>query len=183
MRTLRPPTSGIEGYLECGGLRPLRGGQEPFDCAGTSRFPQAQSWRTMTGDLQIEPRELKERLGRGERFLVVDVREPWEHQICRIEGARLIPLGSLAAKLALLEEAEDVVLYFHPGVRSLDAAAWLRAEASKVQGPWRAESSAGPRRSTRASRDTSRVCRRVMRSAAKHLSEGFFALGRGGDLE
>jgi adenylyltransferase/sulfurtransferase len=82
----------------------------------------------MTSDLQIEPRELKERLGRGERFLVVDVREPWEHQICRIEGARLIPLGSLASELALLEEAEDVVLYCHHGIRSLDAAAWLRAQ-------------------------------------------------------
>ncbi len=82
----------------------------------------------MTGDLQIKPREVKERLDRGERFLLVDVREPWEHQICRIEGARLIPLGSLAAKLPPLEEAEDVVLYCHHGIRSLDAAAWLRAQ-------------------------------------------------------
>ena len=79
-------------------------------------------------DLQIEPRELKQRLERGQELLVVDVREPWEHEICRIEGARLIPLGSLAANLAVLEQADEIVLYCHRGMRSLDAAAWLRAQ-------------------------------------------------------
>jgi len=58
----------------------------------------------------------------------VDVREVWEHQICRIEGARLVPLGAIAANLALFEQAEAVVLYCHHGMRSLDAAAWLRAQ-------------------------------------------------------
>ena len=78
--------------------------------------------------LQIEPREVKQRLDRGEQFLLVDVREPWEHEICRIEGARLIPLGSIPANLAALEQAGEVVLYCHHGLRSLDAAAWLRAQ-------------------------------------------------------
>jgi rhodanese-related sulfurtransferase len=79
-------------------------------------------------DLQIDPREVKQRLDRGDNFLLVDVREPWEHQVCRIEGAQLIPLGAIPANLALFEEAEDVVLYCHHGMRSLDAAAWLRAQ-------------------------------------------------------
>ncbi len=79
-------------------------------------------------DFQIEPRELKRRLDRGDVLLLVDVREPWEYEICRIEGARLLPLGTLPANLALLEEAEEVVLYCHHGMRSLDAAAWLRAQ-------------------------------------------------------
>jgi adenylyltransferase/sulfurtransferase len=76
----------------------------------------------------MEPRELKQRLDRGDTFLLVDVREPWEHEICRIEGARLMPLGTLPANLALLEQADEVVLYCHHGIRSLDAAAWLRAQ-------------------------------------------------------
>src|SRR5713226_10548451 len=42
-------------------------------------------------DMQIEPRAVKQRLDRGDKFLLVDVREPWEHEICRIEGAKLIP--------------------------------------------------------------------------------------------
>ena len=79
-------------------------------------------------DIQIEPRALKQRLDRGDKLLLVDVREPWEHQICRIEGAKLIPMGALAASMATLEQAEDVVLYCHHGIRSLDAAAWLRAQ-------------------------------------------------------
>ncbi len=79
-------------------------------------------------DLQIDPREVKQRLDRGDKVLLVDVREPWEHQICQIEGARLIPLGTIPANLALFEEAEEVVLYCHHGMRSLDAAAWLRAQ-------------------------------------------------------
>ena len=79
-------------------------------------------------DIQIEPHELKQRLDRGDKLLLVDVREPWEHEICRIEGTRLIPLGMLAANLAALEQADEVVLYCHRGMRSLDAAAWLRAQ-------------------------------------------------------
>jgi len=79
-------------------------------------------------DLQIEPRELKRRLDRGDKLLLVDVRELWEHEICRIEGARLIPLGALPANLAALEHADEVVLYCRHGMRSLDAAAWLRAQ-------------------------------------------------------
>ena len=79
-------------------------------------------------DMQIEPRAVKQRLDRGDKFLLVDVREPWEHEICRIEGATLIPMGALAANLVALEQAEEVVLYCHHGIRSLDAAAWLRAQ-------------------------------------------------------
>jgi rhodanese-related sulfurtransferase len=78
-------------------------------------------------DIQIEPRDVKQRLDRGEKFLFVDVREPGEHQICNIECAKLIPLGQIPASLAELEEAGDVVLFCHHGMRSLDAAAWLRS--------------------------------------------------------
>jgi len=79
-------------------------------------------------DLQIEPRELKARLNRGEKFLLVDVRHPWEHEICRIEGAELIPLAALGEHVARIESAGEVVLYCHHGIRSLDAAVWLRGQ-------------------------------------------------------
>ncbi len=51
-------------------------------------------------ELEIAPADVKARLDRGEKLFLVDVREPWEHQLCRIEGAKLVPLGSLAAKRA-----------------------------------------------------------------------------------
>lgn len=59
--------------------------------------------------------------------MLVDVREPLEWAIGRIEGARHIPLGSLAARLEELPRDRDVVLYCHHGVRSLRALEFLRS--------------------------------------------------------
>ena len=47
-------------------------------------------------ELEITPAEVKARLDRGENVVLVDVREPWEFEICRIQGAKLVPLGALA---------------------------------------------------------------------------------------
>jgi adenylyltransferase/sulfurtransferase len=77
-------------------------------------------------ELEIAPADVKARLDRGEKLVLIDVREPWEHQVCRIEGAKLVPLGSLAASLQTLPDVDEVICYCHHGMRSLDAAAWLR---------------------------------------------------------
>ena len=79
-------------------------------------------------ELEIQPQEVKQRLERGEKFMLVDVRNDWEHEICRIEGAELMPLSDLTTHLPKMEAAEDVVLYCHHGRRSLDAVAWLRGQ-------------------------------------------------------
>lgn len=88
--------------------------------------------------LEITPGEVKARLDRGEQLFLIDVREHWEYQVCRIEGAKLIPLGSLPASLSALPDTDEVICYCHHGMRSLDAAAWLR-----FQGIERAKSLAG----------------------------------------
>ncbi|MGH9740853.1 MAG: rhodanese-like domain-containing protein [Candidatus Acidiferrum sp.] len=79
-------------------------------------------------DLQISAKEVSERIARGEPLFLVDVREPWEYDLCRIPGARLIPLGTLPANLNALLDAGNVICYCHHGMRSLDAAAWLRQQ-------------------------------------------------------
>ena len=89
-------------------------------------------------DLEITPTNVKARLDRGDKLVLIDVREPWEHQLCRIEGAKLIPLGTLAASAQTLPDVDEVICYCHHGMRSLDAAAWLR-----FQGIERAKSLAG----------------------------------------
>ncbi len=89
-------------------------------------------------ELEIAPADVKARLDRGEKLVLVDVREPWEHQLCRIEGARLVALGSLAASVQTMPDVDEVICYCHHGMRSLDAAAWLRS-----QGIERAKSLAG----------------------------------------
>lgn len=65
---------------------------------------------------------------RGEKFLLVDVREPWEHDAARIEDSLLIPLREIPANVSRLAGAGPVVLYCHHGIRSLDAAEWLRSQ-------------------------------------------------------
>ena len=88
--------------------------------------------------LEITPADIKAKLDRGDKFHLVDVREPWEWEIGRIEGAVLIPLGSIPANLQALDTGEEVICYCHHGMRSLDAAVWLRG-----QGIERAQSLAG----------------------------------------
>jgi len=89
-------------------------------------------------NLEITPADVKARLDRGESLVLIDVREPWEHQLCQIAGAKLIPLGSQAASLQTLPDVDEVICYCHHGMRSLDAAAWLR-----FQGIEKAKSLAG----------------------------------------
>jgi len=71
---------------------------------------------------------VKDLLARDSKVLFVDVREPWEYDATRIEGSVLIPLGEIPSNLSRLENAEQLVLFCHHGMRSLDAAAWLRAQ-------------------------------------------------------
>ena len=79
-------------------------------------------------NLETTPAEIKQRLDRGEKLLLVDVREPWEFEICRIEGAKLIPMASIPANLQSLDVDDDVICYCHHGMRSLDVAVWLRGQ-------------------------------------------------------
>jgi len=81
--------------------------------------------------------DLKARLDRGDRVFVLDVREPSEYQICRIEGATLIPLGDLPKRLAELpsgSDAPDIVVHCKMGGRSAKAVKQLvEAGFTRVQ--------------------------------------------------
>lgn len=74
----------------------------------------------------IEPIGLAERLARGDRVQLVDVREPHEHAYARIDGARLIPLRTLPARAAELDADVETIVYCHHGVRSAQAVDYLR---------------------------------------------------------
>jgi adenylyltransferase/sulfurtransferase len=56
----------------------------------------------------------------------VDVREPWEWDIARIDGATLIPLRELETRKSELNPQDEIVLYCHMGVRSLKALFYLQ---------------------------------------------------------
>jgi rhodanese-related sulfurtransferase len=76
---------------------------------------------------ELEPRELDAWLhdDQREQPLIVDVRESWEFDLCRIEPSLLVPLAALPAAVATLPLDRDLVVVCHRGVRSLHAAAWL----------------------------------------------------------
>lgn len=79
-------------------------------------------------NIEITPREVQALLENGKKFHFVDVREKWEYDTSRIEGTTLIPLREIPQNLPRLEEAGEIVLLCHHGMRSLDAAAWLRSQ-------------------------------------------------------
>ena len=75
---------------------------------------------------QIDPNTLAGMLREGCDVIVLDVREPWEFEICRIGDSRNIPLATLQQRLAELADDRPLVVVCHHGMRSLQAAAWLR---------------------------------------------------------
>ncbi|MGH7741945.1 MAG: molybdopterin-synthase adenylyltransferase MoeB [Candidatus Eiseniibacteriota bacterium] len=76
--------------------------------------------------VEIGARELSERLERGETPLLLDVREPHEHRIAKLEGAVLIPLRALPGRLGELDRDREIVVLCHRGARSLNALEILR---------------------------------------------------------
>ncbi len=75
----------------------------------------------LPSEWEIEPTELAQRLERGERVRLIDVREPHELDISRIEGAELFPLGGLAASLHEFDSADEMVIFCKSGSRSARA--------------------------------------------------------------
>jgi molybdopterin/thiamine biosynthesis adenylyltransferase/rhodanese-related sulfurtransferase len=75
----------------------------------------------LPAEWEIEPNELSELMRHGQRVRLIDVREPHELEISRLEGAEVIPLGSLAAHMHELDSAEDIVLFCKSGTRSARA--------------------------------------------------------------
>ena len=79
----------------------------------------------------IDPAEVKAKLDRGDQFVLIDVREPHEFQICRIPGSQLIPLGELPKRLNELDPNADIVAHCKSGGRSQKAVDLLKQNGFK----------------------------------------------------
>jgi len=83
---------------------------------------------------EITPLELKRMMDENRMPVLLDVREPHEYEICRIEGAKLIPLGEVAARMHELDTADEIVVHCRSGVRSAKAVDFLmRAGFRKIK--------------------------------------------------
>ena len=80
------------------------------------------------GSGQLEPREVAALISRGGDVLLLDVREPWEHQVARIGNSQLVPMNELPTRLGTIDRSRDIVVYCHHGMRSDMAAEWLRSQ-------------------------------------------------------
>ena len=60
-----------------------------------------------------------------EKPMLLDVREPWEMQICRIEGSELVPMQSLPSRLREIDAGRPIVCICHHGRRSAYVAMFL----------------------------------------------------------
>jgi len=76
---------------------------------------------------EISPAELAARLSQGEPLTLIDVREPHEWEIARLEGAQLVPLGKLSEAIDTLPRDREAIVYCHHGMRGGRAAAQLAA--------------------------------------------------------
>jgi len=75
----------------------------------------------LPSDWEIEPLQVADLLDRGQKIRLIDVREPHELEISKIEGAELLPFGSLASEMHKLDSADEIVLICRSGSRSAQA--------------------------------------------------------------
>jgi rhodanese-related sulfurtransferase len=76
--------------------------------------------------LQIDVTELARWRHEGIPHVVLDVREPWETALCRIEDSVVAPLSTVPGVLERLPADRPIVVTCHHGMRSLQAVNWLR---------------------------------------------------------
>ncbi len=82
---------------------------------------------------QISARQLADRLaahaddpaGSARAPLLLDVREPWEYELCHLPGAHLMPMHTVPLRLAELDADAEVVVICHHGARSMQVAMFL----------------------------------------------------------
>jgi sulfur-carrier protein adenylyltransferase/sulfurtransferase len=97
-------------------------------CGVTAAAPEPIAVNSAT---EITAVELKQRLDRGDKLKIVDVREPNEYQINRIAGSVLIPLGDVPKRYNELDPEDEIVVQCKMGGRSAKAADFLRSVGFK----------------------------------------------------
>ena len=86
-------------------------------------------------DYEITPEDVKSKLDAQQKFVLLDVREPWEFETAKITGTKLMPMGDVPSRAHQeLDPEEQIIVICHHGVRSMNVTAWLRQQGfEKVQ--------------------------------------------------
>ena len=86
---------------------------------------------TKMNEGEIDVTEVKQKMDRGDNFVLIDVREPHEYRICNIPGAKLIPLGEFPKHVGEFDPEADIVIHCRSGMRSAKACGVLRQHGFK----------------------------------------------------
>lgn len=89
---------------------------------------EIQEEEEMLGKDDVTPEQLKDMMEANPNLFVLDVREPFELEICRIAGVWEIPLGQIAARFAEVPKDQDVVVHCKMGGRSAQAVEFLKSK-------------------------------------------------------
>lgn len=71
---------------------------------------------------ELLPEQLRQKMEKDSSCMLLDVRQPWEFNICQIKGSTNIPLSQLSEKLDDIPDDVDIITICHHGVRSKQAA-------------------------------------------------------------
>ena len=74
---------------------------------------------------QLKASELKERLDRGEKLVILDVREPGEISTASLPGTLNIPMREIPSRFEELPKDKELVVMCHHGMRSMQVAGFL----------------------------------------------------------
>jgi sulfur-carrier protein adenylyltransferase/sulfurtransferase len=113
----------------CGDHRTITNLIDYHQFCGVPQQPPKQETKVTEGEIEVT--EVKEKLDRGDNFVLIDVREPHEYQICNIPAAILIPLGQVGQRLGELDPEADIVIHCKSGMRSARACGILKAAGFK----------------------------------------------------
>lgn len=81
--------------------------------------------------MEIEVLKLKKMLDNNEVTLL-DVREPYEVQICNVKGSLFIPMNEIPQKVNQLDREKEYAVICHSGVRSLHVANFLNSQGIRA---------------------------------------------------
>ena len=114
-----PTVTELIDYEEFCGIGRGELGQEDVQEKPSSEIPE------------ISVEEFAEKKKTNGELILIDVREPHEYDICKIDGSKLIPLGEISQRYGELNPDDEIILQCHHGGRSMKAANFLKEKGFK----------------------------------------------------
>ena len=98
--------------------------QDPGCCANETL---QKTERSIPLPIEVSVHQVQAFIEGGDPVTLIDVREPWEYNICKLPNSENIPMGKIPAATVSLSRNHSIIVYCHHGMRSLHIAQYLRS--------------------------------------------------------